>query len=761
MPSVFRTLLKSSIALLFMTFVMKADAQIEVGEPQPYGKQSPVYLWRPFETDSIQKLRSSSILTSYSANEREWPWQFVGPAVQPQELNPGGRAIPTYAIGRGNGTGRMNFFLVHPKKRNWVWACSPTGGLWYSRNEGEFWLEGGTDRLPISGASSVTINTKKKKQWVLATGDGDDVFMYTNGVWRTKDEGRNWENINGKIHGATLPFGDNNYSYIGKVAASPDDFNFIVVASSLGLFATENGRAPADKIKWVKISDGYFYDIEFVPGNKKFFGQRENFKVFASGSKFMMSENSGALWSTLPLPEYEEKDRYKFLRLSIELSTDDPNYVFAGVTCSEGITQSPAGEGTFQKFNLTTNKWEFVRSLKKDMNNLITTRARAITVSPIDADHVLTTNVQPVYYSHDGGQTFLKSDKGQMHDDVHHFEFSPDGKTVWAAHDGGVSLSYDGGLHWLNRDNGIGAANVFGLSVAQTEEPQVLYGGYDVGGNLLKDNKWYHVSWGDGFETIIHPENPDIMFATKQNGSLDKSVNGKDFESAASPSGTKTEWHTWIKMHPTKYNTIYCAGSSLVRSTDLGVNWEIIFEVKKFGENLKNVYRFYHCYEHPGVMYLYVLTDDSLQPEIWRTFNVNEIKPELIIWEKVADIPQRGWISGIIADPDSPWHFWLLFATSDFSGKLWYFDGFTYKDETTNLGSALVGSAILQRGSERRIYLGSNSGVFTRKAGETSWTLLDGLPGTFINSLDINYKTREIFVGTFGRGVWKGPLYEN
>jgi len=41
---------------------------------------------------------------------------------------------------------------------------------------------------------------------------------------------------------------------------------------------------------------------------------------------------------------------------------------------------------------------------------------------------------------------------------------------------------------------------------------------------------------------------------------------------------------------------------------------------------------------------------------------------------------------------------------------------------------------------------------------KTEWKLLSGLPGVRIRSMEINYVTNEVFLGTFGRGIWKGPL---
>jgi len=67
---------------------------------------------------------------------------------------------------------------------------------------------------------------------------------------------------------------------------------------------------------------------------------------------------------------------------------------------------------------------------------------------------------------------------------------------------------------------------------------------------------------------------------------------------------------------------------------------------------------------------------------------------------------------------------------------------------------------ILQKGTERRLYVGSNYGIFTRRWNESQWTLLTGLPGTQIKSLDINYVANKLVVGTYGRGVWWGDLLQ-
>jgi len=119
---------------------------------------------------------------------RKFNWEFLGPSSMPSEEEQSGTGIPAYARGRGAGTGRINYLYAHRTDAGKLWACSPTGGLWYTLDEGLHWLEGGTDRLPVSGVSSVAVNEQKPSQWVIATGDGDDQFVATNGFsWRVRE----------------------------------------------------------------------------------------------------------------------------------------------------------------------------------------------------------------------------------------------------------------------------------------------------------------------------------------------------------------------------------------------------------------------------------------------------------------------------------------------------------------------------------------------------------------------------------------------
>jgi hypothetical protein len=393
-----------------------------------------------------------------------------------------------------------------------------------------------------------------------------------------------------------------------------------------------------------------------------------------------------------------------------------------------------------------------------DAQNVIPTRARAFEVDEA-TQWMVCANVQPVMISNDGGRTFDKIEKNQMHDDVHQIIQSPANGRMWATHDGGVSWSKDEeAKYWEPRCEGLGAANVFGIATSQSKDVRLAFGGYDVGGNYFKNGTWRHVSWGDGFECAISDADRNAVFTTSQNGAITATYDGQNFNQTLRPNG-KTEWHSWIRLHPTEHQTLYCAGERLRLSTDLGQNWETIFDCAKVDTALYNAYRFFVTPDHPNTMYAYVLNKGSMiQLQLWVTHNLLASNAKDIVWEKVPYVPLEGWISSLEVDPSDSTKFWLLYNRRDTNGKLWYYDGRRYTDVTGNWSDAQCESMVLQRGAHPRLYIGSDRGVFTSEIDELNWIRMAGLPGTFVKSLAINYANKTLIAGTFGRGLWQVGL---
>ncbi|MCH2199086.1 MAG: hypothetical protein MK081_09885 [Flavobacteriales bacterium] len=687
--------------------------------------------------------------------KREWLWSEVGPNEHPAEINPGGKAIPTYARERGNGTGRINYLYTDPYQEDRIFACSPTGGLFVSVDLGESWKNAGTDQLPICGVSSIVVDPENPDRWIISTGDSDDRFMFSDGIWRTEDAGQTWVNINGGVGRKKIsPQEDpSDYLYITKLEAHPCYFGRIFAATNKGLFISNNALDEANKVKWKQVGESFFYDILIPDPDQPI--------VLATGEEFWRSDDCGNSWQLQNYPSYEDQERFPFSRICM-VNRPTKGDVLFGLSCAQKFSQSGLGEGELWSYSPSDKKLTYMRSLRDAMNNLITTRGRALIVDPESEERIFTANVQPVFVSENNGELFRRIEKNQMHDDVHHFAWSNDGLILFVGHDGGVSKSFDRGATWQSANVGLGTANIFGLSVAQTQEHQVAYGGYDTGGNILIDGQWYHSTWGDGFETIIDYSDPKIMYTTKQHGHIHRSDDrGKSFENTVTSGKTKTDWHTWIRQHQRLPNVIFCTGDRLIRSYDKGENWDVILDVPGLEGDYLNVFRLFTSEDHPDVLYAYVLDQTKVDPILLMTTNAAEPDAAKVKWERVADVPKKGWITSLVVDPDNPRQFWMSYKSAEPEQKVYRFNGERYSDVTANLGWCVIGVMVLDRNSNERIYIGTNHGVFTRDKSEEQWTLLEGLPGTWVRALEINYHTNTIYAGTFGRGVWFAPLYQD
>lgn len=712
-------------------------------------------------------LRNSSSTLELAGPQQRFAWECMGPNGMPSEDDASGTGVPAYARGRGSGTGRINYIYAHSKDRNKLWACSPTGGLWFTVNEGEHWHEGGTDELPVSGVSSVAVNERRTRQWVVATGDGDDQFVATNGLWLTRNRGRTYTCVNGDDPSTALPFHLlDSPTFIGEVVCNPSDFNFLVVASSRGLWVCEDVQRKTSDYgplgwltgrtkripQWKRIAQGHFYDVEWMDG----FQGGET--VAAAGEQLHISSDGGFHWEQHALPDLTAIEGFPFRRIVLNHAQSMPGFLYVLITCSERATQSKSGPAQLYLYDLNSRQWEFVRAMDGDAQNVIPTRARAFEIDEANAQWMACANVQPVMLSTNGGVAFERIEKSQMHDDVHHIIYSAGSQTLWASHDGGVSFSNDHGLHWKSRCEGIGAANVFGVATSQSKDVRLAFGGYDVGGNYFKDGSWRHVSWGDGFECAISHADRNTVFTTSQNGSIAATYDGQQFNKMLRPNA-KTEWHSWIRMHPTNHQVVFCAGERLRRSRDLGLTWETIFDCVKVDSTLHNAYRFFLSAAFPGTMYMYALNKGSMvQPQLWVTHNVLAENPDDVLWERVSYVPLEGWVAALEIDPKDSKKFWLLYQRRETSGKLWYFDGGRYTDVSGQWGDALCESMILQQGDQPRLYIGSDRGVFTSALYTDDWLRMAGLPGTLVKSLAINYATQKLIAGTFGRGIWQVDL---
>ena len=96
------------------------------------------------------------------------------------------------------------------------------------------------------------------------------------------------------------------------------------------------------------------------------------------------------------------------------------------------------------------------------------------------------------------------------------------------------------------------------------------------------NSDWYITNGGDGFESAIDPENPNIVYAQWQRGNLNRHdrKTGENTNIKPQPEfGEKTERFNWdapILVSPHNPKRLYFASQRVWKSDDRGDSWQTI-----------------------------------------------------------------------------------------------------------------------------------------------------------------------------------------
>lgn len=656
---------------------------------------------------------------------------------QPQENRDGGDwqslGLDDWtASSYGPGNGRVNCIAFDPSNDQVVFAGTPAGGLWKSTNNGQDWSPL-TDHLPTLGVSGIVVSEDDSDVIYIATGDSDASDTYSLGIFKSIDGGETWTT-------AGLTFLLSQSVRTHRLMAVPGSPDTIFAATTDGLYKTINGG-----VTWIKVISAHIRDLEFKPGDVN--------TIYASSTSFYVSTDGGDNFTVMNdgLPASGG-----LARASIAVTPDEPEWIYFlaavdNTSSYEGLYRSTDSGGSWQ--------------LRSDSPNLLgsaddggSTYGQAwydmeIAVSPTDANSVIVGAVN-LWESSNGGLswglnafwTWPPSGTNYVHADIHNLDYN--NGTLWCGSDGGVFRSTNEGGSFTDMSEGLSISQFYRLGVYAGNSSRVSCGAQDCGTNLMNGNSWTHVLGADGMETIIHPDDQNIMWACTQNGGLQKSTNGgSNFSWSASGISEDGAWTTPYILSPVNPDVMYAGFENVWRSTDGADSWQVISDFSN--EQLRSVAMGLF---DPNTIYA------ASYGNLYKTSDAGGD------WENISFGLANEAITYLAVDPLDVDRIWVTFAGFEEGEKVYLSEngGDTWQNISGNLPNCPVNCIVYDTETDDGIYIGTDLGVYYQSEELASWhPFMDGLPNVIVSELEINYNDQKIFAATFGRGLWSSEVWQS
>jgi len=673
--------------------------------------------WEEFQkyldSNKILNRKSNRSTQSLTGN-----WTPLGPFTIPANIN---------------GIGRINFIRFDPTNSNIIWVGAASGGLWKSTDGGATWNTN-TDLLTVIGCSDLLIDPTNTNVMYLATGDKDHNDNCSIGVLKSTDGGATWNTT-----GLSWPV--SSYYLICKLLMNPNNPTIIFAATTHGIYKTTNAGTT-----WSLIQSGYFYDINYKPGNTNIiYAATEN----TNSTKFYISLNGGTTFTNITsgLPSASAINRYV-----IGVTPADTNCVY--------LLASDANNSSYYGLYRSTDSGNNF-TLQSNSPNIVGAYGwydLSIVINPANVNDVYVGGLTH-FRSSDGGVTWVQLDG--THVDIHALEFLPGSSTTFfSGNDGGFFKSTDNGTSWTNLSNGLIISQMYRLGTSATNPNFNLTGLQDNGTMQIKNNNWTEVVRGDGMECIIDYTNENIVYGECQYGSIVKSTDGFNNNSTiivnSDSTGVDTSgaWITPYIMNPINHNTLLVGKKQVYRSRNGGTSWSQIGTIpppptsQSWDNEIQAL-----AYAPSDSNYIYAATFFRLFVSTNGGASWNNI---------TAGLPtSSASITYIAVNNTVPTKVWVTFSGYSSGNKVYASTnaGSTWTNFSTGLPNLPVNCIVYQNNSNDGLYVGTDVGVYFRSNSLSSWQpFFTGLPNVIVDELELQYGVGKIRAATYGRGLWESDL---
>ena len=687
------------------------------------------------------------------------------------------------SVGPSLTSGRISDIAVNPNNIFEYYIATSAGGVWKTINSG-------IDYTPVfdnEGSYSIgCVSIDPNNSNVIWVGSGENnnqrSVSYGDGVYKSIDGGDTWKNM-----------GLKSSEHIGKIIIDPNNSNVIYVAAigplwskggERGLYKSIDGGINWSLILYIDENTGV-NDVIIDPRNTDIlyassFQRRRHVFTYVGGgpgSGMHKSEDGGENWikinTGLPTEEIG--------RIGLTISPANPEYIYA-------IVEAANGKGGFYRSLNKGASWKRQSSHSTSGNYY-----QEIIADPVDPNRVFSMDTW-MTVTNDGGKTFNKVGEDFKHVDNHSIWINPNNNGHWlVGSDGGIYETFDNANSWDFKEN-LPVTQFYKVAVDNAKPFYNIYGGtqdnFSIGGpsrvktaHGITNQDWFITHGGDGFESQVDPENPNIVYAQSQYGWLVRFDKLSGEEVGIKPVPRKGEleykwnWDAPLAVSKHKSGRLYFAANKVFKSDDYGNSWDVISNdlSRKINRNELKVY--------DRVLSMDAVAKNGSTSPYGTIVSLSEspIDPNLIAVgtdDGLIQISKNGgqsWfkVDNISGVPENSYTNSIYLSKHDINVMYVAFNHHKYGDfqpyiyKTSNQGETWksISNNLPERGSvysieedhidKDLIFCGTEFGVYFSPNAGQRWRALDnGLPTIAVRDIAIQERENDLILGTFGRGFY-------
>ena len=683
-------------------------------------------------------------------------------------------------IGPANMGGRINDFAVVEADPNIVFAATASAGVWRTTNNGVTW-EPVFDEQPVSSIGDIAVAPSDPSIVWVGSGESNNrqSSSWGNGVYKSTDGGDSWTNV-----------GLEDTLHIGRIVIHPTNPEVVYVAATghlwgpnddRGLYKTTDGGQTWTNTLFIDrdtgmtdvamdpVSPGTLYAASYQRRRTAF-----GFSGGGPGSGIYKTTNGGESWRRLTdgLPDGITG------RVGLDIYRSDPRIVYAVVqNANGGMFRSDDRGESWTRMSDTNPRPMYYSQIRID---------------PLNDQRIWAAGAR-MFYSQDGGKTFVDDWVQTIHGDFHALWINPaDSNHMLAGSDGGVHYSYDRGRTWdFVNTMALGQFYEIGYDM---ETPYNIYGGLQDNGSWggpvrtlyrrgITNEDWFRVGGGDGFYTQVDPNDPTTIYVESQNGNVSRlNLETSERKSIRPEPEDESEryrfdWNSPILISPHNSQTIYYGGNRLFKSTDRGDTWtrtddltreqdrdempimgvEVTDDTPSRHDGISTFGQIISISESPrreGV--LYVGTDDG---------NVQVSQDGGTSWQEVAGLipglPEGTYVSRVQASYHADTRVYATMdghRSDDYSVYVYVSEdsGDSWRSLASNIPDGHTMNVIREHPrNENLLVLGGEFGAYITINRGGEWHQIKGaVPTVPVDDIAIHSRDNDLILGTHGRSIW-------